>query len=341
MERRLTPEDRSAAERTAARFPPTHRRRPRRRPSRPVAEAVGDPARLAALRDTGLLDSDAEEVFDRLTALAREALGADLSLVSLVDSDRQFFKSEQGLPEPWAGARETPLSHSFCQRVVAAEAPLVVEDAREEPSLADNLAIRDLGVVAYAGVPLTLSDGHTLGSFCAVCSQPRAWTDAELRILTALGNAAVNEIELRRLRRAQDLVDPLTGLPNATLFRHHLGLALEQSRGKRCGVVVFSLGVDDFTSINESFGHMVGDSLLRGLAGRLRSAVSHEDVLCRFSGDQFLVMCREVRDEAAAGRIARRLASAVTKDPYEIDATSHRVSVSVGVAIAGRFGAGR
>ena len=339
MERRVIPDDRLTEERTEPRFAAARGRRTRRRPQRPVAEAVSDPARLAALRDTGLLDSDAEEVFDRLTTVAREALHADVSLMSLIDSDRQFFKSEQGLSEPWAGARETPLSHSFCQRVVASEAPLVVEDARTDPSLADSLAIRDLGIVAYAGVPLTLSDGHTLGSFCTVCTQPRAWTEAELRILTALGKAAVNEIELRRLRRAQSLVDPLTGLPNATLLRHHLGLALEQSRGKRCGVVVFSLGVDDFTSLNESFGHLVGDALLRSLANRLRSAVSHEDVLCRFSGDQFLVMCREVRDEAAAGRIARRLASAVTKDPYEIDAVSHRVSVSVGVAIAGRFGA--
>ena len=259
----MTPGDGKAEERGATRFAAARGRRARRRPVRPVAEAVSDPARLAALRDTGLLDSDAEEVFDRLTAVAREALGADVSLVSLVDSDRQFFKSEQGLREPWAGARETPLSHSFSQRVVAQEAPLAIEDARADPSLADNLAIRDLGVVAYAGVPLTLSDGHTLGSFCAMCSQPRTWTEQELRILTALGNAAVNEIELRRMRRAQDLVDPLTGLPNATLFRHHLGLALEQSRGKRCGVVVLSLGVDDFTSVNESFGHLVGDSLLR------------------------------------------------------------------------------
>ena len=329
----------TSEELTFGRFASASGGRMRRRRPRPVAEAVRDPARLAALRDTGLLDTEAEDVFDRLTTVARDALNADVSLLSLVDSDRQFFKSEQGLAEPWAGARETPLSHSFCQRVVADEAPLVVEDSREVPELRDNLAVRDLRIVAYAGVPLTLSDGHTLGSFCAICSSPRAWTDAELRLLTALGTAAVNEIELRRMRRSQSLVDPLTGLASATLFRHHLGLALEQMRGQRCGVVVLSLGVDDFTSVNESFGHLVGDALLRSLAERLRSAVSQDDVLCRFSGDQFLVMCREVRDEAAARRLARRLASAVTQEPYPVHSISHRLSVSVGVAISGRFGA--
>jgi GAF domain-containing protein len=125
---------------------------PRARRPRRVAEAVRDSARLAALRDTGLLDSEAEEVFDRLTAVAREVLGADITLVSLVDADRQFFKSEQGLPEPWARARETPLSHSLCQRVVADETALVIEDASADPSLAEHLAVRDMGVAAYAGI---------------------------------------------------------------------------------------------------------------------------------------------------------------------------------------------
>ena len=312
---------------------------PRFRRARGGPEAVGDPARLAALRDTGLLDSDAEEVFDRLTAVARDVLGVDVSLVSLVDADRQFFKSEQGLAEPWAGARETPLSHSFCQRVIATDAAVVIEDARADPSLADHLAVRDLGVAAYAGVPLTLADGHTVGTFCVISDEPRTWSEGDLRVLTALGKSAVTEIELRRMQRAQDLLDPLTGLPNATLFRHHLGLALDRSRGKPCGVVVLSLGIDDFTSVNESFGHLVGDSLLRSLARRLRDSISREDVLCRFSGDQFLVMCREVPDEAAAGGLAQRLVCAVTADPYGIDERRFRLSVSAGVAIAGRFGA--
>ena len=124
--------------------------------------------RLAALRKTGLLDTPPEHAFDRLTRFVTRILNVPVSLVSLVDADRQFFKSEIGLPEPWASLRQTPLSHSFCQHLVTADVPLVVEDAPNNPLVCDNLAIRDLGVVSYLGVPLVNPDGYVLGSLCAI-----------------------------------------------------------------------------------------------------------------------------------------------------------------------------
>src|SRR5215212_3173672 len=118
-------------------------------PRRPdVLRAVEDPSRLAALRDTKLLDSRATPAFDRLARLASRFLHTPVALVTLVDADRQFLKSCLGLPEPWASRRETPLSHSFCQHVVARREPLLVSDAREHPELRDNLAIPDLEIVA-------------------------------------------------------------------------------------------------------------------------------------------------------------------------------------------------
>jgi signal transduction histidine kinase len=91
-----------------------------------------------------------------------------VALVSLVDRERQFFKSSVGLPAPWATSRETPLSHSFCQHVVSSDRHLSVADARTHPLLRDNLAIADLGAIAYLGIPLTTAEGFTLGSFCAI-----------------------------------------------------------------------------------------------------------------------------------------------------------------------------
>lgn len=160
-------------------------------------QGVLDPSRLAELRRTGLLDTAAEEAFDRLTRLASRILRVPVALVSLVDEQRQFFKSQVGLPEPWASQRQTPLSHSFCQHVVNLREPLIVADAREHPLVRDNLALRDLGVVAYAGMPLTTSDGHTLGAFCAIDSQPRVWTPEEIEILKDLTASAVTEIRLK------------------------------------------------------------------------------------------------------------------------------------------------
>ena len=157
---------------------------------------VADPARLASLWDSGLLDRPPTEAFDRLTRLATATLHVPVALVSLVDADRQVFASLVGLPEPWASARQTPLSHSFCQHTVAARAPLLIEDVREDPLVRDNLATTDLGIVAYAGIPLITSDGHALGSFCVLDGRPRAWTEAEVAILTDLAAAVMTEVEL-------------------------------------------------------------------------------------------------------------------------------------------------
>jgi signal transduction histidine kinase len=178
-------------------------RTPRRGGTPP--EPSVDLARLAALHATALLDSPAEAAFDRLTRLATRFLSAPVALVSLVDEDRQFFKSCVGLPEPWASARETPLSHSFCQHAVQLRKPLVIADAREHALVRDNLAIRDLGVVAYAGIPLVTADGHVLGTFCVIDHVPRRWTDEELATIADLAAAAMTEIELRAaLRRAEE-----------------------------------------------------------------------------------------------------------------------------------------
>ncbi len=168
--------------------------------------------RIAALRATQLLDSPPEEAFDRLTRLTAGLIGAPVALISLVDERRQFFKSALGLKEPWASRRETPLTHSFCQYATRSRAPLIVEDAREHPVLRESLAIRDLNVIAYAGMPLVIDD-EAIGALCVVDDKPRRWTQEELTLLRDLAESVVSEIELRvalrRAREQQALTDAL------------------------------------------------------------------------------------------------------------------------------------
>jgi hypothetical protein len=171
----------------------------RRRMLLAVAAAVRDPARLEALRATGLLDSPPEPGFDRHARLAAEMMDAPVALVSLVDEDRQFFKSCLGIAEPWASDRETPLSHSFCQHAVAAREPLVVDDAREHPILRDNPAIRDMGAIAYAGVPLIDPEGYALGTLCVIDSRPRQWSSRQVQLLGDLAASVVSELTLARV----------------------------------------------------------------------------------------------------------------------------------------------
>jgi PAS domain S-box-containing protein len=169
--------------------------------------AIRDPERLTTIRRIAFTNA-AAGAFDRLARVAARALHAPVALVSIVEADRQSFVGCAGLPEPWASTRETPLSHSFCQYVVATGEPLVIADAREHSLVHDNPAIRDLDAVAYVGIPLITPDGYTLGSFCMIDSRPRAWTREEVELLQDLAASVLSEIELlaaaRETKRQMD-----------------------------------------------------------------------------------------------------------------------------------------
>jgi formate hydrogenlyase transcriptional activator len=162
-------------------------------------DVVENEERLEALRRTSLLDSPPEEAFDRLTRMATTVLRVPMSIVSLVDRDRLFFKSHSGLGEPFASLRRGPVQHSFCRHAVCTRQTLAVQDSRRDPKFEQYPAISGLGAIAYAGVPLITSEGHALGTFCVVDGHPREWTEEELGILRVLANCAMSEIELRRL----------------------------------------------------------------------------------------------------------------------------------------------
>ncbi|MBL8797246.1 MAG: PAS domain S-box protein [Planctomycetia bacterium] len=214
------------------------------------AAVAANAERLQALRDTGLLDSPSEPAFDRLTSLAAQVLRAPVALVSLVDQRRQFFKSAYGLGEPWASRRETPLSHSFCKEVVATEQPLVVEDAHRDPRVATNRAVPELGVEAYLGVPLTTSEGHVLGSFCVIDTQPRHWTEKEIELLTDLSSSVMAEIELRR---------------HASRWNSAMAALLETQERLNLAAEAGQIGTWD---VNLRTGDLIGSALHARMVGR-------------------------------------------------------------------------
>jgi serine phosphatase RsbU (regulator of sigma subunit) len=159
-------------------------------------EVLFSPARLAVLRQVGLTAA-ADAGMERFARLVARVLDVPVALVSLVESDRQVFPGQVGLADPWATTRQTPLSHSMCQHVTATGSPLVLPDARQDKRTCDNLAIDDLGVIAYAGMPLTDGEGHVLGSLCAIDNKPRTWTQRELANLADLAAACSSELRLR------------------------------------------------------------------------------------------------------------------------------------------------
>ncbi|MBC7542188.1 MAG: GAF domain-containing protein [Candidatus Sericytochromatia bacterium] len=158
-----------------------------------------EPARLAALRRTALLDTPTEEGFDRLTKLATRVLHVPVSMVTLVDVDRQFFKSCVGIPDPWLSRREIPLNYSICRHVVASGTPLIVDDAAQDSMFRDHPIVREYGVSSYAGIPLIVGGGYVIGTFCVMDFKPHHWTADEIAILQALAASAMSEIDLRML----------------------------------------------------------------------------------------------------------------------------------------------
>lgn len=165
------------------------------------AAALEDAARLADLTATGLMDSPPDAAFERVTRLVAALLSVPTALLSLVDQERQFFKSQIGLADPWARRRQTPLTHSFCQWVVSGSEPVSVDDARRHALLGQNLAVSDLGVIAYAGVPVRSLGGLALGSLCAIDARPRAWSandEATLQHLARLAEYGVARVMMAR-----------------------------------------------------------------------------------------------------------------------------------------------
>ena len=249
-----------------------------------------------------LLDSPPEEAFDRLTRLAARLLGAPVALVTFVSDHHAFFKSAVGLPEPWATRRTTPIAYSFCRHVVASGAPLVIEDARRHAAVRANPAIRELGWIAYAGVPLTTPDGRTAGSLCAIDSLPRIWSPRDVALLQDLAASVVTEIELRypdgRRPAAAPLpptlppppaaapVDPTSGVFEASALP--MGLVLPDGRWLRANrALAHLLGTspealagcpaDGFTHPADRGAEAEGSRLL--LAGECASYVAEKRLL--------------------------------------------------------------
>jgi len=159
-----------------------------------------EPQRLAALQRYCVLDTLPEPAFDRLTHVLRHVLDVPTVLVSLIDADRQWFKSRIGLD-----ASETPRDISFCGHAVYLREVLVVPDARLDARFADNpLVTGALGLRFYAGAPLITAEGHALGTLCAIDYRPRpAPSAAELDVLCKLADAVVAALELRAAAQAQ------------------------------------------------------------------------------------------------------------------------------------------
>ena len=256
-------------------------------------------ARLACLRALHLLDTDAEVGFDRVTRLARRWFECDIALVSLVDADRQWFKSRQGLE-----AESTSREISFCGHAILQDGVFVVNDAQQDIRFHDNPLVTGApNIRFYAGRPLRGPGGYAIGTLCVIDSAPRQVDRADIATLNDL--AELIEAELESVATAA--TDPLTGIANRRGFyavANHM-LALCQRTGVPAELAFFDL--DGLKQVNDTLGHHAGDALLRHFADLLQVCFRSADVVGRLGGDEFVVLMANSnpRSDAAFERLAR------------------------------------
>lgn len=259
--------------------------------------------RLETLRSLNLLDTAPEERFDRLTRLAKRMFGVPISLVSLIDENRQWFKSIQGLD-----ASETPRDISFCGHAILGDEILMIPDALNDARFADNpLVVNEPNIRFYAGCPLTVHNGSKLGTLCIIDREPRAFDAEDLALLKDLATMAEQEIAAVQL----STLDELTMISNRRGFLALAQHALNLCNRTNIPAVLLSFDLNDFKEINDRFGHAEGDRALVAFAEQMRTIFRASDVFARLGGDEFVALMTDT-DQKAIDVVLARFNAAVS-----------------------------
>lgn len=298
--------------------------------------------RLETLHALHILDTSAEQAYDDITLLASQICGTPIAAISLVDTDRQWFKAKVGLD-----AAQTPRDQAFCAHAILEPTELmVVPDATQDLRFITNpLVTGDLDIRFYAGAPVLTDDGKPVGTLCVIDRVPREFTDGMRLSLQALSRQVSELLQLRqtnaileqirsqlqdanRTLHEQALTDGLTGVRNRRSLDAKLVEERERSLRQKTPLVVMLIDLDLFKAVNDSFGHLVGDDVLRTVAYAIGSQARGYDHVARFGGEEFAVVlpATGMREAMAVAQRIRACVQGLANVPRP-------VTVSIGVAL--------
>ena len=253
--------------------------------------------RLSQLRSLAILDTSPEERFDRVTRMARRLFGVPIALVSLVDENRQWFKSCLGLD-----VSETDRRISFCGHAILNQGTLLIEDTLKDERFADNpLVIGAPHIRFYAGQPLHILSGQAIGTLCIIDREPRSFGKEDLSMLTDL--AGMVEREFMAVQLA--ISDELTRISNRRGFMALSKYSLEICRRQHFPATLVFFDLDNFKYVNDTYGHAEGDRVLKEFAEQMRESFRTSDLFARLGGDEFVALLTNVNNKAIDGLIAR------------------------------------
>ena len=294
-------------------------------------------SRLASLRALDVLDSAPETQFNALARAASWVTGTPVSLLSLIDADRQWLKANIGLP----GVSELPRDVAFCAHTILQEGVFEVADARQDPRFVDNpLVTGEVGLRFYAGAPVCLDDGTRVGALCVIDRNPRRLTSQQSEFLAELAQAAAASFEgrraVRQLRETSGEMhyhathDALTGLVNRSEFETRLRRVLQKAREDRSEHALLYIDIDQFKLVNDSCGHAIGDQLLQQVARLFAGAIRTSDTLARLGGDEFAIVLEYCPPDQAQ-RVAQQICDSMSNFRFVHDDRSFRVGASIGL----------
>jgi diguanylate cyclase (GGDEF)-like protein/PAS domain S-box-containing protein len=311
----------------------------RTRATRQLARHLEQHNSLAELSRFALDTHNVNMLMTVAVACATTTLDVEVAGVLELDADRETLTlvASVGVPEQ----RLVEEGGSLAERPIAAEivrtgAPVIIDDLATDTRFSSAPQLVELGVASSLGVAI---EGHDkpFGILYAHARQPRAFSDDDIRFLSAIANLITSAVDRHREEQAtrqEALHDPLTHLPNRTLALDRIAQALARRRREGIDVVIFALDVDRFKMINDSFGHAAGDEVLLTVAPRLIAAVRPSDTVARLGGDEFVVICVGADAASQATEVAERLAAAA-RQSLMLEGGEHSVTVSIGITVSG------
>jgi len=305
-----------------------------------------DQARLQELRSFGVLDTPADPDFDDITELTRRVAGTEIGIISLVDQDRQWFKSCVGAS---LAQQETPRSISFCGHTILQRDPLIIADALADPRFADNpLVIGEPGIRFYAGFPLISPNGFALGSLCAISRQPHQLSAEQIDSLRRLASLTVNHLSHRResaLLSATEQSLKAERLKQSSLREGFTSLDQLLSREQLLQTIELIMAMEvgspfallrcrfrDYDRINATLGGAIAEELINEGARRVLAAVPRGSTVARFAEAELVVLLPFDVEEADVQRVAERTIG-FTSQPYRTASQTLAMGVAIGIAL--------
>jgi diguanylate cyclase (GGDEF)-like protein len=272
--------------------------------------------RIHALRTLCVLDAAHEERFERVTRMAKKMFGVSISLVSLIDEDRQWFKSNQGLD-----STETPRDISLCGHALYHKGLFIIPDTTKDTRFFDNpLVTGHPNIRFYAGYALKIREGVRFGTLCIMDQEPKIMDEEDQQLLEDLG--AMIEQEIKSIQLAT--LDELTLISNRRGFLTLVDHSLKMCRRNQTLISFLLFDLNKFKTINDEYGHHEGDFALVRFAQVMLDTFRDSDVIGRLGGDEFVVMLngakKEIADEVLARfALAIEEANATLNKPYKIE----------------------